>query len=95
MSTRIIEYACKDPRMPLVEAPSIVDQTPITTNGSSTQSSVFNAATNVVCVQSDEACNIKFGENPTATTSGYKIQAGGEQFFRIVAGASLKVAVLR
>jgi hypothetical protein len=93
MATRIIEYSCKDRSMPLIEAPATVAQTPIVATGTSAQSSAFADSTNVVCVQSDEAVYVKFGENPTATTSDYRIQGGGEQFFHVPRATSLKVAV--
>jgi hypothetical protein len=47
----------------------------------------------MVCVQSDEAVYLAFGTNPTATTNGYRLQAGGEQFFTVDVGKSWKVAV--
>jgi hypothetical protein len=65
----------------------------LTANGTSQQSSTFNFGTGFVCVQSDEAVYVKFGTNPTATTSSYRLQAGGEQCWSMVGKANYKVAV--
>jgi hypothetical protein len=94
MATRIIEYGDKrrTDSFPVVPSTTkITAQTPLTANGTSAQSAAFNAATNMICVQSDEAVYVNIGTNPTATTSDYRIQAGGEQWFDVVAGQ--KVAV--
>ena len=47
----------------------------------------------MVLVQSDEAVYVAIGTNPTATVNDYRLQAGGEQYFSIIPGASMKVAV--
>jgi hypothetical protein len=94
MATRIIEYGDKrrTDNFPVVPTTTrVTAQTPIVATGTSAQSSAFNAATNTVLIQSDEAVYVAFGANPTATTSDYRIQAGGEQFFDVAAGQ--KVAV--
>jgi hypothetical protein len=97
MATRIIEYGGTGrlgPSYAVVPADQyIVSQTPITATGTSAQSSAVSAGTGVVLVQSDEAVYVAIGANPTATTSDYRIQAGQEQYFSIVPGASMKVAV--
>jgi hypothetical protein len=93
MATRIIEYNSKDVRMPVIDTMSVTEQTPLTATGTSAQSAALNAATNLVCVQSDEAVYVKLGESPIATTACYRLQAGGEQFFRVPQGAAYKVAV--
>jgi hypothetical protein len=94
MATRIIEYDTSGRLIPsLLPAPSIVDQTPITATVTSAQSAAFNAATNIVVVDSDEKIHVKFGENPTATTSCITIPAGGSRCFEVVEGVGIKVAV--
>ena len=94
MATRIIEYGGVDrsDRLQVVPAAQhITSQTALTASGTSAQSATVNAATTVVCVQSDEAVYVATGSNPTATTNDYRIAAGGEQFFTVK--ASDKVAV--
>jgi hypothetical protein len=71
----------------------ILSQTPITATGTSAQSAAVSAGAGLVLVQSDEAVYVALGTNPTATTSDYRLQAGGEQFFSIPYNASWKVAV--
>ncbi len=94
MATRIIEYSTDGKFVrTLYPAPALVEQTAITATATSAQSAAFNAATNVVCIDSDEKVHVKFGENPTATTTSLVVQAGTNKEFEIVRGASLKVAV--
>jgi hypothetical protein len=97
MATRILEYGGTGR---LGSAYSVVPddefvtvQTPITATSTSAQSAAVNAATAMVLVQSDEAVYVATGTNPTATTSNYRIQAGGEQYFSVVPNAGWKVAV--
>ena len=95
MATRIIEYGDKrrGDSFPVVPSTTkITAQTPLTATGTSAQSAAFNAATNMVCIQSDEAVYVNIGSNPTATTSDYRIQAGSEQWFDVAAG---QVAAVR
>jgi hypothetical protein len=94
MATRIIEYDTDGRRIETVfPAPSIVDQTPIVATTTSAQSAAFNAATNLVCIDSDEKVHIKFGENPTATTACLTIAAGTSREFEVIEGVGTKVAV--
>jgi hypothetical protein len=96
MATRIIEYGgrARHGDYPIVPATQkLTAQTPITATGTSAQSSAFGSDTNMVLVQSDEAVYVAVGSNPTATTSDYRLQAGGEQFFDAPPGQSWKVAV--
>jgi hypothetical protein len=97
-ATRIIEYGFPTTKggYPLLPAgQKITAQTPITATGTSAQSAAFNVATNMVCVQSDEAVYVAFGASPTATTSDYRLQAGQEQCWDLTpnGGAGWKVAV--
>lgn len=97
MATRIIEYGGPgrlSNSFPVVPADQrVTAQTAMTATGTSAQSSAFNAATALVCVQSDEAIKVAFGTNPTATDDDYRIQAGAEQFFSIPHNVSWKVAI--
>jgi hypothetical protein len=94
MATRIIEYGgmSRYREFPIVPATAkVTAQSAMTASGTSAASSAFNAATGLVCVQSDEAIKVAFGSAPTATDNDYKIQAGGEQFFDVLPG--WKVAI--
>lgn len=95
MATRIIEYG--GPVGYAAEyvpsSQTVKSQSAMTATSTSAQSSAFDPATGVVCVQSDETIKVNFGTNPTATDNDYKIQAGGEQFFHIAPSASWKVAI--
>ena len=96
-ATRIVEYVSSDPSSlaaPIVPAGGLIaEQSALTTTTTPTNSATFNALTNLVCIQSDEAVYVKFGSNPTATTNSYRIQAGQEQFFLVPVGQSWKVSV--
>ena len=50
----------------------------------STQSDAFQVHTQFVRVVSDVACHLKFGVNPTATTSDMLIQAATVEFFAVI-----------
>lgn len=92
MATRIIEYGGRDRTDGLAAIPAVVaTQAAITATITSAQSAAFNAATNLVCVDSDEAVHVAFGTNPTATTDNFKVAAGDAAFFTVKSGD--KVAV--
>jgi hypothetical protein len=95
MATRILEYVANDPSSigePVVPLEN-VQQPALTTSTTPTNSAAFDARTNLICVQSDEAVYVKRGANPTATTDSYRIQAGQEQFFAVPVGQGWKVSV--
>jgi hypothetical protein len=52
------------------KAPGILQQTPVTIGGASTQSAPFNSATSYVRLNCDVACCIMFGTNPIAIQPG-------------------------
>lgn len=60
-----------------------------TVGASSAQSSAFSGATQFVTIQSDEACHVVFGGNPTATTGGFKIAAGETHDFGVEPGSKV------
>jgi len=97
MATRIIEYGNignTGPAYPVVPSShQIKAQAPITPSGTSAQSAAVDDNTRFVLIQADEAIYAALGSNPTATTSDYRIQAGGEQLFTVQRGQSWKVAV--
>lgn len=59
----------------------------------STQSVAFNAQTTVVRVVATTNCHIRFGANPTATTSNVYLPAGVVEYFRVTPGD--KVAAIK
>ena len=70
------------------------DQTPITTSGTSQQSSAFATTTKVVRIKPvGGAVLVNFGSNPTATTSSMYL-ADGESFDYFSGEAGYKVAVI-
>lgn len=97
MATRFIEFGGTGrlgPDYAVVPGDQyVLSQTPITATGTSAQSAAAAAGTALILVQSDEAVYVAWGTNPTATTSDYRLQAGGEQYFSITPNASWKVAV--
>jgi hypothetical protein len=96
MATRIIEYGGDFQPHYSVVVPSdqfVTEQTALTATGTSQQSAAVSNDTTIVCVQSDEAVYVRVAANPTATTNSYRLQAGGEQFFKVSPRASWKVAV--
>ena len=64
----------------------------VTTSGTSTQSSAFNAATTIIRVHTDTVCNIKIGSNPTAAATSMRLAADQTEYFG-VNGGSDKIAV--
>ena len=96
MPTRIIEFGGSDRTddLPVVPARQYVTaQTALTATATSAQGAIVNAATTLVCVQSDEAVYIRFGSNPTATVNDYRIPAAGEQFFSVGPGDRVAVRI--
>ena len=94
MATRIIEYGGRGRAdgFPVIPADlKVVEQTPITATTTSAQSAAFNAATSLVCIDSDEDVYVTFGTNPTATTSSRKVYAKMPADFSVQPG--MKVAV--
>jgi hypothetical protein len=90
MATRIIEYGGLVGYLPGVVPASqkVTEQAAMTATGTSAKSAAFNAGTELVCVQSDEAIKVAFGPDATvaATDNSYKIPAGEEQFFAVRPG---------
>jgi predicted transcriptional regulator len=85
MATRIIEYAGLSglDRTIVPANLKVLSQTALTATSTSAQSAAFDATTNVVCIDSDEAIKVNFGTNPTATDNDFKVKAGIEQFFEV------------
>lgn len=85
MAIRIFEMADLGYNDAPVRGPFAVSQSG-TVGASSTQSSAFDGATRYITVQSDEACHVVIGANPTATTGGFKIAAGETHDFGVFPG---------
>lgn len=86
MAIRIFEMGHRgNGAQPVRPAPFIATQSG-TVGASSAASSAFANNTKMVTVQSDEACHVVFGSDPTATTSGFKIAAGAEADFEVQQG---------
>lgn len=95
MALRVIESIAPSRHRNLRRVPFSVVQSTVAVGGTSTQSAAFAHNTTLVTVQSDEACHVAFGANPTATTDHYKLSAnnGFEADFEVTAGH--KVAVIQ
>jgi hypothetical protein len=76
--------------LPVVSMPPIAEQV-ITSSGTSGQTSAFNADTKLVCIHTDGIVSIKFGPNPTATTSTRRLAANSTEYFEVAQGDKLAV----
>ena len=70
--------------IPVAVEPAVADQT--VTFTTATQSSAFNAATAFIRLTADAECHVKFGSNPTATTSMQQVQADTEIWRMVTPG---------
>ena len=65
--------------------PAIAEQTVVNT-GASTKSAAFNEQTRFVFITTDSICSIKFGSDPTATTSHDRLPVNAERFYGVNGG---------
>jgi hypothetical protein len=72
--------------------PEVASQT--VSFGASTQSSAFNAATRMVRLHTDSICSVKFGTNPTATTTNRRMPADATEYFSVPVNSAYKVAAV-
>jgi hypothetical protein len=63
-------------------------------SASSAQSSALNAQTRLVRLQTDTACFILFGANPTATTSKMPLAVAVPEYFGVPANCGFKIAAI-
>lgn len=77
--------------IPVPQEPAIAVQT-VAISGTSAQSAAFNAATKFIRVSPDGICSLKWGSNPTATTSDFRMVTNGAEYIGVTAGH--KVAVI-
>jgi hypothetical protein len=61
---------------------------------SSAQSSALNAQTTLVRLQTDTACFILFGANPTATTSKMPLAINTPEYFCVPENCGFKIAAI-
>jgi hypothetical protein len=94
MATRILEHGRAAFATPVIIPPINVAQAAMTASAGSARSAALASETRLVTVQSDEAVNVKIGDAATvvATSSDYKIPAGGEATFEAWGGQ--KVAII-
>lgn len=75
--------------VPVAQEPAVADQT--VTFTTATQSSAFNAATRYIRLIADAECHLKFGSNPTATTSMQQVQADTEIWRMVTPGDKVSI----
>lgn len=76
--------------LPAGQEPSMLNQQlPITI--SSQKSAAFNEQTNFVRVQTDAACRIVFGNEPTASSSSMRMPANATEYFGVKPGQKIAV----
>lgn len=73
--------------------PPLAEQT-VAIGGASVQSSAFHKDTTFVRLHTDVVCSVKFGTDPTATTSTARMAAGSTEFKGVPKGRSFEVAVI-
>ena len=73
--------------------PALADQA-LTISGTSAQSSPFNEKTSLVRLQTDTACCVLFGTNPTATTSKMLLAVNVPEYFAVPIGEKYEVAAI-
>lgn len=75
----------------VAQEPAVTDQTPVDFSGGAAQSAAFSSATLFVRVMCDTRCAVKFGANPTATTSNKPLAADSPEYFGVVSGQKISV----
>lgn len=90
----IAEFAGIAPgRLPVGVTPPIVNQTPVSIGGTSTQSAAFDNATVLVRLHNDSTgpCSIAWGTNPTATANNMRMAANSTEYIQVKGGQKLAV----
>ena len=77
--------------LPGVSEPSLATHV-VAIGGASAQSPAFSTGTHLVRVHADANCSLKFGQNPTASTTDLRTVAGFTEYFAVNPGD--KVAVI-
>lgn len=94
----ITEFAAGGPDgrgidQPAMRVPEVTTQVE-TITASSTQTNALQPSTTVIRLNTDVACHVAFGANPTATTSSLRLGPNATEYFSVQAGQSLKLAVI-
>lgn len=74
------------------QEPTVAEQTPITSSGTSAQSAAFNSTTKLVRIHTDGIISVAFGVNPTADVNSKRLAANTTEYFGVRPGD--KVAVI-
>lgn len=75
--------------------PFVIDQSVLSISGAQATSAAFNAQTNLVRLNTNAACNIAFGTNPSITADGgQRLSPNQTEFKRVKPGSGLKVGVI-
>lgn len=86
-SCNVTEFSLYAPSgVQVAQMPPLVDQTPITTSGTSAQSSAFSGDTKMIRAWCDTQSAIVVGSNPTATTNNMPMAAGAGEYFNVIPG---------
>lgn len=83
-----LSYASGQGGLPIVPLPPLATQN-IALTATSAQSSAFNTSTRLIRVNTDTACFIEVGSNPTALATSLSLGVGREQFFAVPSGAKI------
>ncbi|OXE35719.1 MAG: hypothetical protein CGW95_12255 [Phenylobacterium zucineum] len=80
--------------IPIGKQPASIDQTPVVIGAGSLQSAAFSAQTCLVRIHTDAICSIAFGTNPTASANTMRMGANTTEYFSVLPGSAMKVAVI-
>lgn len=81
----VTEYRFAPDGLQVAKMPPVAEQV-VDYSGGVAASAAFSNATGFVRVHTDAICSIKFGANPTATTSSARLAADATEYFRVNAG---------
>jgi hypothetical protein len=86
-SCNISEFPLNAPGgVQVAQVPTITDQSPVTTSGTSAQSAAFSGDTKMIRAWCDTQSAVAFGSNPTATTNSMPLSAGVPEYFNVIPG---------
>lgn len=86
-SCNVTEFSLSAPGgVQVAQMPPLVDQAPITTSGTSAQSSAFGDSTKMIRAWCDTQSAIVIGSNPTATTNNMPMSAGVGEYLNVIPG---------
>ncbi|MCK1718855.1 hypothetical protein [Bradyrhizobium sp. 141] len=86
-SCNVTEFSLNAPSgVQVAQVPPLVDQSPVTTSGTSAQSAAFSGDTKMIRAWCDTQSAVAFGSNPTATTNNMPLSAGVPEYFNVIPG---------